>query len=97
MKVRRDWNETEIVRALGRAGARVFRVKIAEPAGLPDLAVYFRGRWFMLEVKAADGVLSESQVVLIRLGASRVVRSPLEALEAIGAVRTAPEPAGVED
>lgn len=87
MRVRRDGNEREIVRALERVGARVWRVKIAEPAGFPDLVVLFRGRAHLLEVKTAAGVLSEEQSELERLGYSRVVRDVMGALAAIGAVR----------
>lgn len=87
MKVRRDGNEREIVLALKRVGARVWRVKIAEPAGFPDLVVLFRGRAHLLEVKTDAGELTEAQAELERLGYSHVVRDVMGALAAIGAVR----------
>jgi hypothetical protein len=75
---RRDAVEPEIVAALEAAGARVWYLN---GAGSPDVLVLWRGRWMPLEIKTAKGKLKPLQV-----GAPwPVVRTPIEALHAIGA------------
>lgn len=85
---RRDSNEPEIVNALACAGADVFRI---DQRDLPDLLVGFRDRWYLLEVKTRAGKLSDGQERFIRMAAARrrpaeVVRTPEEALRAVGAI-----------
>lgn len=85
---RRDANEPEIVNALRAVGCTVVRVE-SRLAGLPDLYVGFRGAWYAMEVKGEKGVLSEAQRVWHKQAAAPVivVRTPEEALAALGAWR----------
>jgi hypothetical protein len=95
----RDATEPGIVMALLQAGATVERISGRPTAGLPDLAVGFRGKTFLLEVKnppgprggtARSGLNSNQRAFFDRWhGHCAVVRTPAEALEAIGAVKKA--------
>lgn len=78
-------NESAIVADLRRVGCTVVRLE-SPLAGVPDLCVGFRGRWHLLELKVARGVLSEAQRVWHRSAAAPVfvVRTTVEALAAIG-------------
>ena len=81
---RRDKNEPPIIEALERAGAEVWVVD--RPA---DLLVWFRRAWHILEIKMPSGRLSARQAADRDEGLCEgiaIVRTPLEALEAIGAV-----------
>lgn len=50
---RRDRNEAEIVRTLrALPGCTVLQLS---GAGVPDLAVWYQGRWYLGEVKAPQG------------------------------------------
>lgn len=90
---RRDANELEIVRALERAGAQVYRID--KPA---DLLVGFRQRWHLFEVKDDEKApskrhLTQDEAIVAAecewMGLPyRIVASVSEALEAIGVVRT---------
>lgn len=81
-----DSTTTQIVAALRAAGAEVHY-------GRPlDLWIGYKRKWVALEVKSANGVLSEEQKGLLyemdRLGLPAfVVRTEKEALVAIGAIR----------
>jgi Holliday junction resolvase len=86
VKVRRDASERAIVEALRKVGAVVIHVSRSAQRGAPDLFVAWRGSWAALECKSKDGRLSEEQTQLVSQGLVRVVRTPLEALEAIGVV-----------
>jgi len=56
---KRDANEVEIVRGLRQLGVRVLRLS---GAGVPDLAVYWPAKgWLLGEVKTASGRLRPSQ------------------------------------
>lgn len=56
---RRDANEREIVLALRRLGVRVLRLS---GAGVPDLAVYWPARgWLLGEIKTEKGRLRPTQ------------------------------------
>lgn len=56
---RRDANEADIVLALRRLGCRVLRLS---GAGVPDLAVYWPAKgWLLGEVKTATGRLRPTQ------------------------------------
>lgn len=69
------------MRALGKVGAQYIILDAF------DLLVLFRGRTVMLEVKTKTGRLTDSQKELIARGWPLViVRSPDEALKAIGAL-----------
>lgn len=85
---KRDANEGEIVDALTRAGAVVYRLS---GSGLPDLLVGFRGDTYLLEVKAARGALTEDERLFLEAwhsagGVVRVVRTSEEALATVGAL-----------
>lgn len=83
-----DGPQGEIVRALRSVGASV---KVVSGVGkFVDLVVGFRRRNDLLEVKSEDGELTDDQREFHRSwrGAPpKVVRTPLEALQAIGAIR----------
>lgn len=84
-----DGTQKPIVEALRKCGATVQHITQVGN-GCPDLLVGFRRRTFLLEVKSADGELDDDQVEWHRLWRGLpvdVVRTPLEALQAIGAVR----------
>jgi hypothetical protein len=81
---KRDANEEEIVDALRRVGAHVFR--ISEP-GAPDLLVAWRGRWIPMEVKSPTGILTVLQEGSIGAAVYPIVRTVDEALKALGATR----------
>ena len=55
-----DANQTEIVRALRGLGASVQSLS-SVGNGCPDLLVGYRGRNFLIEVKAEDGSLNNDQ------------------------------------
>ena len=87
---RRDENEPEIVKALRAIGCEV------EQLDLFDLLVLFRGHVHLLEVKMPlgprggqkDKMPTEKQQELMDKGwPLKVVRSPNEALRAIGAIK----------
>lgn len=82
---KRDKTEAEIVSALQQVGAHVMR--LSAPS-VPDLAVYFRSQWFMLDAKSKRGKLTDLQNwnETISPDAVQVVRSVEQALEAIGAL-----------
>lgn len=94
--VNRDRNEPPIVDALRAAGCLVQAI---DGRDLPDLLVGFRGAWWLLEVKGEAGPkggishrkLKPGQEKFHRLATamglpSYVVRTPEEALRAIGAI-----------
>jgi hypothetical protein len=95
---RRDEGERQIVSALRQVGAFVWPVS---QKGLPDLLVLFRGEFVLLEVKqprgprggeSADGqsLNPEQQEFFDKVGLqggkAYVVRTPEEALRAVGVV-----------
>lgn len=89
---KRDSNERPIIAALQLAGWSVFQVSAT---GFPDLLCARRGEVRLLEVKTAKGKLEPAQVKLHqRMEAAglkvHVVRTPDEALAAVGAVKRAP-------
>ena len=86
MRVRRDTTERAIVQALRQVGAVVIHVLRAAQKGAPDLFVCFRGRWIAIETKARAGKLSPEQQQLVTDGLVHVVRTPEEALRAVGAI-----------
>lgn len=84
-----DANHGDIVRALRTCGASVESLA-SVGGGVPDLLVGFRATTDILEVKTEDGELEPSQEKWIRCWRGRpvvVVRSSVEALRAIGAIR----------
>ena len=82
---RADGNQAEIISALEKAGATVFR--IGQPL---DLLVGFRGTNYLLEVKQPGAKLRETQEDFLRFwtGQASVVHTTREALEVIGAVKS---------
>lgn len=80
-----DSNHAAIVDALRGAGVSVVAIQSAQ-AGLPDLIAAHHGRNYLLEVKQPGEQLSPAQVKWHRnwRGQVTVVRTPLEALRAIG-------------
>lgn len=88
-----DANQEQVVSALRAAGA-VVQSLAAIGKGVPDLLVSFRGSLFLLEVKDGSKVPSAQKLTKDQLtwhqawGAPvEVVKSPEQALRAIGAVR----------
>lgn len=86
---RRDAAEPAIVAALEALGADVTRLS---DAGAPDLLVEFRARLYAFEVKSERGKRTKAQ----HRSRWPIVRTPEEALLAIGAqtVRMDPGPLG---
>lgn len=79
---KRDENEAEIVKALRKAGAVVWRLS---GPGLPDLLLHYRGRWHVMEVKRPkQGRLTDAQCNTRALAPFPVVESPEQALQAVG-------------
>lgn len=81
---RKDANQRPIVEALERVGAEVWITD--RPA---DLLIWFRQAWHVLEVKSARGRLTSLQSGEREKGLARgikTVRTPVEALEAVGAM-----------
>ena len=81
---RRDANEPEIIAALEEVGAKV--VQIPTGKGVPDLLVGFDSGNYLLEIKMPERRLNQKQWEWHDTwpGQVDVVRSPCEALEAIG-------------
>lgn len=85
---RRDTAEPPIIEALERAGAEVWPLD-----GPCDLLVRFRKVWHLLEVKTGRGKKSTvskdrrqaKQQAFIESTGTPIVRTPMEALQAIGA------------
>lgn len=85
-----DSTQPAVVVALKAAGADVMRIISPDRKGCWDLLVGFRRRDFKLEVKGPDTPVSPGQLKLHtswRGAPTFVVRTPEEALRAIGAVR----------
>ena len=82
---RRDASEAAIIKALVAAGATVEPIPTGR--GFPDLVVGFHGDNFLLEVKIKTGTLNAKQIDWHKTwaGSACVVRTPCEALRAIGA------------
>ena len=83
---KRDANEPEIVTALKAAGCGVKRLDFPDEEGVFDLLVGRPGLNMLMEVKTAIGRLSPGQVQFQETwpGPLCVVRSPIEALQAMG-------------
>lgn len=80
---KRDEVEPAIVAALEKAGVRVWR--LSRPF---DLLAHRAGVWHVLEVKGDKGKLTEAQQRDLAGNLPvHVVRTPDEALRAVGAVR----------
>lgn len=86
---KRDLAEGPIIDALEAVGAQVY------PLDYPvDLAVRFRERWWLLEVKTGRGKSlaiakdkrQEAQIEFLVTTKTPIVRTPHEALTAIGAI-----------
>lgn len=85
---KRDANEPAIVATLRAVGASVDLLPGAN--GRPDLLVGFRGQTFLLETKSEQGRLENSQLEWLaawRGAPPKLVRTPEQALRAIGALR----------
>jgi hypothetical protein len=83
---RTDANQAEIAKALRDAGCSVVSLHRVG-MGVPDLLVGRHGRTYLLEVKAANGVLATAQKHWHYHWSGddvRVVRTPEEALAAVG-------------
>lgn len=81
---KRDTAEPPIVDALERVGAEVW------PLDYPvDLLVRFRSSWYLLEVKTGRSKVRKNQQAqrnFIESTGTPIVRTPMEALKAIGMV-----------
>ena len=86
-KAKVDANQSEIVDALRKAGA-VVTCMHQHGQGVPDLLVSFRNIWYLLEVKDRGGKLTPREMGFIDEHEAEVyvVRTPYDALVAIGAV-----------
>lgn len=93
MRGRVDANQSEVVKALRKAGATV-RITSNIGQGFPDIVVGFRGNNYLLEIK--DGTKCASAVKLTEdelkffaewRGQKDVVYSIDDALNAIGAMK----------
>lgn len=83
---KRDANEKQLAKDLRHCGVFVMKISGEDQ---PDLACYYRGQWFMLEVKTEKGRVRKNQNwdETIEPGAVPIVRTLDEALRAIGAVK----------
>lgn len=81
-----DSNQNQIISALRDAGASITSLA-SVGMGFPDLAVGYGGLNFFLEVKGEKGQLTPFQKAFFDMwkGSIHVVRTPEEALHAIGA------------
>ena len=82
---RRDIAEKPIISVLRGIGALVYQLDL--PC---DLAVLFRGRWFLMEVKTLLNTPKDrqrAQKEFLAITGTPIVRTPQEALKAIGAVQ----------
>jgi hypothetical protein len=85
---RPDSNQDEIVEALQQVGAKV--LDLYRIGNLPDILVGYRQCFYLLEIKTEKGRLNASQRKFFSEWDGYkvyVVRSPIQALEAIGAVK----------
>ena len=82
---RTDANQPEIVRALRDAHCSV-QILAAVGQGVPDLLVGRGARNYLLEIKIRGGKLTPDQVAWHRewRGCAQIVRTPSEALAAVG-------------
>lgn len=83
---KRDANEPEIIEVLRSAGAQVWQLS---EEGIPDLLVTKNGQTILMEVKMPKGKLTPAQEKFHAEwngGSVFIVRSPEEALKAIGAL-----------
>ena len=82
-----DENQAEIVAALRQAGASVL-ILSRVGQGCADLAAGIRGETFFLEVKTDSGKLTPSEQEFMDgwRGHYAIVRTPDEALKAIGVI-----------
>lgn len=78
---KRDSNERPIIEALESAGAEVW--VLDRPV---DLLIRFRRQWHLMEVKTEKGRLTDEQEKFVTSTGCPVVRTPMDALKAIGAV-----------
>ena len=81
---KRDANEPEIIKALLAVGASVEQLPTGR--GVPDLLCGYMGMNYLLEVKTETGQLNAKQIAWHGSwhGKVSVVRTPAEALKAIG-------------
>ena len=80
---KRDANEAAIVKSLEFIGATVTKLS---QKGAPDLLVRYRGVWFLVEVKAPGGKLTEAQKAFDNYHggcAFIVAHTPEEAIEGV--------------
>ena len=84
---RTDANQSEIVAALRAVGASVV-VLSRVGQGCADLSAGFRGSNYFLEVKTDNGKLTPAELEFQQMwrGHYAIVRTPEEALKAIGAM-----------
>jgi len=90
-----DINQAEIVEALRAAGA-VVEVTSRMGQGFADLVVGRHGKVVFMEVKTADGKLTPAEREFMERwrGHYAIVRTPEEALRAVGAIAAEDEDYG---
>jgi Holliday junction resolvase len=81
----KDENHDEVVDALVKAGCSVYDASEFGD-GFPDIVVGRAGSCYLLEIKSASGQLRKKQIEfqMSWRGHFAVVRSPMEALQAVG-------------
>lgn len=86
-----DANQPEIVAALVAVGATVQHLHMVG-GGCPDILVGYRGRSYPIEIKSAEGVLTEKEGAWHEIwrGDVYIVRTAEEALRVIGAIWLTP-------
>ena len=77
---RRDSNERDIIDVMEAIGARVYPIG---GTGNPDLAIWFRGRPYLCEVKTAKGKRTDNQTDI----PWPIVRDYVDAFAVIGVMR----------
>jgi len=84
---RSDANQKAIMDAARAVGAVVTDIH-RHGRGVPDLLISFRGRWYLVEVKDADGNLTKKEREFINLHDAPVyiVRTPEQMIDVLGAL-----------
>lgn len=83
MPSRVDGNQREIVLGLRQLGALVLHLHTLG-RGVPDLLIYFRGRFYLMEVKTRTGKLTPDESVFHALWPVHTVRSLHDAAAVLG-------------
>lgn len=93
-----DTNQAEIVKYLRQIGASV-AITSAVHKGFPDIIVGWRGRNYMMEIKASKGKLTADQVEFMGAwkGQYSIARNIEDACDILGIVRPKTKLTGSDD